>query len=94
MEASRIPGWLWPEGPLASLKCDPHLAQVGRLAVDRAEDWFAMEPWVFRGKQRAGTGSPAGPPGEAVSLPSWRRASRTPSPPALDCLYAQSWTHC
>lgn len=56
MEASRIPGWLWPEGPLASLKCDPHIAQIGRLAVDRAEDWSAMEPWVFRGKQRLGQG--------------------------------------
>ena len=33
VEASRTPGRLWPEGPLVSLKCDPHIAQVGRLAL-------------------------------------------------------------
>ena len=29
---------------MESLKCDPHVAQMGRLAPDRAEDWSTMEP--------------------------------------------------
>lgn len=83
VEASRTPGRLWPEGPLVRLKCDtPPIAQVGEAGTDRAEDWFAMEPWILQGKAEGqGRGHlQARPPGEAVSLPSWRGPASHPAP--------------